>query len=499
MSATVRHASDRTQAGAQAAPKASAAAAGAGRRQERGRAVGAGRSAPWEHASNASGLDEARLDRRRERYEMRCDLWAVSSLERVRACGRVGVRPEGAVAVRSGAGGAGYSGVATCGSVWSCPVCASKINRQRADEVAQAIKWWESQGGQVAMVTLTMQHDLGDTLDACWKAADVGWRRVSQGRARQEMRDRYGMQHFIRVKETTRGDQFGWHVHLHSLMFLDRRVSVDTAEGLGRFLFTRWERGISSQGMTALQYDRDGNPIGVQVKLVAVGQSGFGALAEYFAKQTAPRAAESAALEVTHGLQKSGRKFGDRHRTPFEILRDISGVLDTRTGEIREGYDPAALAADVALWQEYERVSKGAQQLTWSNGLKAAAGIGDKTDEEIAEEEVGDRDLIMLPAETFRAIRYVSWSLLDAVEIGGVAAGGRWLDDRGLAYEVLDPDPHGTAAGFKRLDPLPKAPERAPRPADLFAAVDPWHCCVKCGEILAAEIVGNGRHLGCEL
>lgn len=49
-----------------------------------------------------------------------------------------------------------------------------------------------------------------------------------------------------------------------------------------------------------------------------------------------------------------------------------------------------SLAADVStsgLFMEYVNAIKGSRQLVWSRGLKAAVGVDDKTDEEIAQEE----------------------------------------------------------------------------------------------------------------
>ena len=65
---------------------------------------------------------------------------------------------------------------------------------------------------------------------------------------------------------------------------------------------------------------------------------------------------------------------------------------------------------DLELWRDWERVSKGRRQVTWSLGdhdLRTLAGLDpEQSDEEIAAEEVlhGD-DALALPHETWTALR----------------------------------------------------------------------------------------------
>jgi hypothetical protein len=46
------------------------------------------------------------------------------------------------------------------------------------------------------------------------------------------------------------------------------------------------------------------------------------------------------------------------------------------------------------LWLEYSEAIKGKSQLYWSQGLKAQVGIDDKSDEELAEEQENEPQLI---------------------------------------------------------------------------------------------------------
>jgi integrase len=59
---------------------------------------------------------------------------------------------------------AGYSGLASCGSVWACPQCAAKIATRRADELSKVMRAVDEAGGSAFLLTLTMRHERGDRL-----------------------------------------------------------------------------------------------------------------------------------------------------------------------------------------------------------------------------------------------------------------------------------------------------------------------------------------------
>src|SRR5262245_17620255 len=76
---------------------------------------------------NADTVSDARRQAKRRRYEMRTELWKLSTLDRVRKCGRVSRLPGGQVGARTARERSGYAGLTTCGSVWACPRCAARI------------------------------------------------------------------------------------------------------------------------------------------------------------------------------------------------------------------------------------------------------------------------------------------------------------------------------------------------------------------------------------
>lgn len=342
-----------------------------------------------------------RRDAKRARYDLRGALWRVSTLDRCRDCGRVAVAPGGAVALRIGAdGGAGFAGVSTCGSVWACPVCAAKIAARRGDELAQVLTWATEQGHTVAMVTLTARHHAGMRLAPLWDAVGGAWRSLLTGRAWQATRDAYGVLGWARAVEVTHGDN-GWHPHIHAVLVLRGSVSEDRVARLGEALWARWERALGRRGLTALR--APGLDIRSSAAEVRAG------LAAYVVK--------ALAMEATAGHSKQGRRGG---RAPFQILADL-----TRDG----------LADDAALWAEWEQSSRGRKQLTWSVGLRAMAGLAaEVSDEDVAAEDVGGDDVLILEPAAWRAVRDEQGALLTAADRWGVAGARAWLRARGVPW-----------------------------------------------------------------
>ncbi len=67
------------------------------------------------------------------------------------------------------------SGLQTCGSAWSCPICSFKIRVKRSAEIALAIAGHRAIGGTVLLLTLTTQHSTGELLDDVWSAVQDAW------------------------------------------------------------------------------------------------------------------------------------------------------------------------------------------------------------------------------------------------------------------------------------------------------------------------------------
>jgi hypothetical protein len=203
------------------------------------------------------------------------------------------------------------------------------------------------------------------------------------------------------------------------VLVFEGQVSPDRVRECGEGIYALWSKGLASKGYkTIREVEKDGKTESVGLDIKTSTSQVTKALAEYFVKQLA--------IEVTHGGSKRGR--AKTSRTPFQILADFQ-----ETGD----------ADDLDLWHEWEQGSHGRRQIGWSAGIRELAGLAaeEMTDEEIAEQELGDSDVMSIPAESWSVLRREQVELLIAAEDGGLAGARAWLDDRGLAYLVVRSEP----------------------------------------------------------
>lgn len=335
-------------------------------------------------------------------------------MPRLRKCGRV-LRADG-VTVRYREGvGAGFAGLCTCGSVWGCPVCNAKVMARRAFEVGGALAVWQMAGKGAAFGTYTMRHHMGQSLDLLWPALTSAWRSVTMGAPWIRLKARFGVVGWCRVVEVTIGPN-GWHVHTHVIFFLEESTPLLVAQ-LHDAVFARWRAGIVRAGLA--------EPLRSGQDMHVVGGPADESLASYFAKIDRPR---NLGLEMTQTQSKSAR--GEFGTDPVWSLIDR-----IETGD----------ADALDRWHEWERVSRGKRQISWSGGLRQMLGLmAEQSDEEIAAEEVGSSndDLVFITAAGWeRVLSVPTLSLADVLQVTerqGLSGLRALLDAEGVEYLVLD-------------------------------------------------------------
>ncbi|WP_075334966.1 hypothetical protein [Pseudonocardia sp. Ae717_Ps2] len=106
----------------------------------------------------------------RDKYRARRELAAITSLSRVKKCGRVSTNEGGEVLVaphaRTG-GGTGHRRLRRPGDLRQrvgVPGVLGQDSARRSKDLEQLINWNARPGGQVALLTLTMRHHRGHSL-----------------------------------------------------------------------------------------------------------------------------------------------------------------------------------------------------------------------------------------------------------------------------------------------------------------------------------------------
>lgn len=302
-----------------------------------------------------------------------------------------------------------YKGIATCGSVWACPVCAGKIQERRRLELEHLVEWADSQALQALMVTLTFPHrsfhSLADLLE---KQADA-FKRFRAGSPFRRLKESIGFSGLVRSLEVTHG-QNGWHPHTHELWL----VNPDVSETVRYEIQQLWERACIAAGLldsTDVHSLHAFRMHAVDVRLNATS-------GQYLAKQDSSRN-----WGITHEVAKASSKAGRAKGVhPHEFL-------------VR------AAKGDEALYFEYLEGMKGKRQLFWSPGLKARCSLPDASDEQIVSEESEVSDLLgRLSQDEWQFIRKkrVIAQILDVAETGGWPLIERYL--KTLGYTDPPPD-----------------------------------------------------------
>lgn len=375
----------------------------------------------WEReARRASALDNnAKSSRksnsaRTDRWSARGFLWEYSQLGRVRKCGRVVVTADGRVGVRADGTSVGFAGLATCASVWACPVCNSRVQAVRRLEVGVALANVHANGGGAAFGAITIRHRKGQRLDGLLAALTYGIARIARDKTVAKLRSEMGHLGRIQALEITSG-QHGWHPHRHPLVLFSSPPDPGQLALLHVAEFRAFRAGVVSRGYDA--------PLDVAQVLMPVEPNTDEALGKYFTKSTYSH--DAAAWELTSTQTKKAKSDS---RTPWQLLDSAR-----MTGD----------ADDLDLWHEYEKASRGKRALTFSRGLRDLVGIGaEATDDEIAAEEIGDKHdtgFYVTDWSPIRANAALGAGLLNAVTpAGNWAAGRAYAAAHGIPTEEND-------------------------------------------------------------
>ena len=296
------------------------------------------------------------------------------------------------------------------------------------------------------MMTVTMRHYLRHSLALLTQQQRDAWRLAfgsNAGRTWRDAKKAFGVVGYIRAWETTWGPTFGWHVHYHVLLFLERPWDTGQVERFQHLAFGVWSAALERVGayLPVEFSEKDGKAVGVKIDAPDRGEAGQ--MARYLMKGQDGKTSWGVAAELTRQDVKQG---SNGHRTPFEIAR--AAVADDATQH------------DVDLWLEFEEAASGIRSLYWSNGLKArlkALGfeLDERNDDQVAADEAaaGER-LAMIPAVTwYRHIvrhRGRALALLRAAERLGVAGVRVLIESWGLVWGAdVHPAEHLEPSGIR--------------------------------------------------
>lgn len=336
--------------------------------------------------SDRDSRDNSRLDKFKLQREASRLLWSHrknKNQHRTCKCNRVRIDTDVKVFKGDDSGAAHYAGLMQCGSVWTCPICAPKINEKKSAEMRNAFLKALSSGHNVELFTFTFPHykqqSLKSNLDKLSKARQDFWRSSTMKLFRSQ-----GYIGRIDSFEITHGSN-GWHPHIHAIVF----TSVDLSF-MHSSLLVEWQKqlvkhGLAVNSQSGLQRSldiRDGSKAGDYI-------CKFGSDGDSKLTSNGNVVNWDIADEVTRSHAKKGRSGS---LTPFDFLR-LSSSKSLPKLE-RAKYPP--------LFREYAKALKGKSQVRWSRGLRDFYQLG---------EELTDQELVEAKTETARCV-----AIIDSVE-----------------------------------------------------------------------------------
>jgi len=283
-------------------------------------------------------------------------------------------------------GKAYYSGVSVCGSVWVCPVCASRISNARRDELGLALS---GNNFMPVMASITLQHYRNDDLKMLTGVLNDALRKLKQGRWWKEFTGRYGIKAYVSSLEITFSLKHGWHPHKHVLFFLDVSSGKPDIQALKDELIGRYTSLVREKGMYASEFH--------SIDVTACGDDISGYISKW---------------GLMDELAKANIKMGKSESySPFQLV-ELAGA-----GE----------AWAVQAFREYVHATSGKKQLTWSHGARKVLGLDkEKSDKELAKvkESKDDEIILSLDREQWKQVlrHGLQGELLDVAEQGGTGA-----------------------------------------------------------------------------
>ena len=306
-----------------------------------------------------------------------------------------------------------FGGVATCGSVWVCPVCSSKIAAVRVAELEHCINqhlFADSEKNAVYMLVLTASHSIGDSLSYLEKklseAKKIFWRTGYVRRLLKEL----NLIGRVTSHEVTFSIRNGFHPHDHVLIFSDC-ISYENMKIYEEKLRNAWISALNRVGLTGNEH--------------SFRFSGGNLTSKYVNKL---------GLECTLGHIKRGNIIaGTEHFSPFQMLNYIKE---------HDNSDPFTLRL-ISAFREYAFAIKGKQQLRYSRGLKDYFNLADLSDSDTLSLVPSDTfDVLFFEASDFKKLFVddLRFIVLNYFDSGMYSAGIKLLLDAGVRIRLIHDD-----------------------------------------------------------
>lgn len=272
-----------------------------------------------------------------------------------------------------------YAHIQTCGSAWTCPVCAGVIYDHRRHELEEAVTHHRTDGGSIVFITLTARHSSHTQFRPYFLTLRSALRNTYTDRAWHTWSTNAGYLGQIRATEVTWSPRAGHHPHFHVLWFLQGKADCSTIE---EWLRPRWIAMLREHHLSAIP------EIGCRV-LDATDDVGT-----YLTKAGFH---DHGQWDITEELTQ-WRYKSINGCTPLDLLR---------VGLLCEQDDPDGYHQARRAYQQLAAGTFGTHAIRWGRGTRTTLGVGQDRDAEIASGAVNKQPMTFLATLTHSQWRYI--------------------------------------------------------------------------------------------
>lgn len=285
-------------------------------------------------------------------------------------------------------GQAYYKGLIRCARLWTCPVCAAKIQSERRKETCKLVDWAYKSNYKCLLVTLTSPHYTNQSCQELVKKVTSSLHNFRAGKIWKYWKELIGFTGLVRGLEVNYGEN-GWHIHTHEIWIVAKNAEID--QYLYLFLLTKWKEAVKRNNLLLPEKEADFNVHGIDIIDNAHST-------DYLAKSSWGVDAE---VVTVH------RKYGKSGLTPFQLVD----------------------AGKREKFLEYAQAFHGKRQLFYSPGLKKLAGIKEISDKQIVTKEEKSDILGTLTPNDWREIvaHGDRAKILEIVEDQGILGVREWI------------------------------------------------------------------------
>ena len=276
------------------------------------------------------------------------------------------------------------SGLATCGSASTCPICESVISERRANELRSAFTQAKAMDLHIQLLTFTIPHTLGDDIEDLRPKISQAQQRFFAGKPWQKKREQYGIVAYARSIECRYGAN-GWHPHFHFIVFSERplpkthlndlspnskrwrKLDIEKQSPDWRWWLDRWANMCEKVGL-----DKP-NEYGLDIR---DGSMAYDYICKYGLdgeRLTTQKGDKQLTWDMADEITKGNKKDGKKSFSPFQLL-DVLGDSNTSTEDKQKAR---------IQFIKYARAMKGVPLMRWSKSAFDVFCFDDVSDSEL--------------------------------------------------------------------------------------------------------------------